>query len=100
LVWIIKNFIKNKNKFFISKKCHISCLTCDKNGCSSCTANRIKDQFYCTCPAGGVDRTSINNPFCTTCELGVLEIRFSDDLSMIKIQFGKKFTVPESFYLD
>jgi hypothetical protein len=54
----------------------------------------MKDEYYCTCPPGGIDRVSILSPYCTTCELGVLETRFSDDLNVIKIQFGKRFKIP------
>ncbi|KAM3143282.1 hypothetical protein pb186bvf_004614 [Paramecium bursaria] len=68
--------------------CPAQCLTCQQDGlCTQCEANRINSP-QCDCPTPGVSRTYLGIAWCTSCDLGVAFIQFSNDLTQLIIDFG------------
>ncbi|CAD8086016.1 unnamed protein product [Paramecium primaurelia] len=68
------------------QKCDSTCLECDINGCLSCFANRILNQdMECIPPPNSIwyDDT----PWCSTCQVAVIKVYLSDDISKIIIHF-------------
>ncbi|KAM3138958.1 hypothetical protein pb186bvf_008971 [Paramecium bursaria] len=69
-------------------RCPSQCLTCQQGGlCTQCKANRINSP-QCDCPTPGVSRTNLGFAECTSCDLGVAFIQFSNDLTQLIIDFG------------
>ncbi|CAK66675.1 unnamed protein product (macronuclear) [Paramecium tetraurelia] len=67
-------------------KCDQYCRTCNLEGCLTCNGNRVlSDEKTCDCPQYSIDHT--DTIWCSSCEVAVLDIRFSDDLLSIQILF-------------
>ncbi|CAK88624.1 unnamed protein product (macronuclear) [Paramecium tetraurelia] len=67
-------------------KCDYTCKTCTLNECLQCNGNRIlSDQMTCEPPENSV--SSLLTPWCSNCEVAVVKIQLSDDLTTIIIHF-------------
>ncbi|CAK90284.1 unnamed protein product (macronuclear) [Paramecium tetraurelia] len=68
------------------KECDLNCKTCDQVGCLGCNGNRIlSEDKTCNCPLNSISHEG--TPWCSSCEVAVLDIRLSDDLLSIKVLF-------------
>ncbi|CAD8134634.1 unnamed protein product [Paramecium pentaurelia] len=68
------------------QKCDSTCLECNINGCLSCFANReLNEEMNCIPPPNSIWYD--NTPWCSTCQVAVVNSYLSDDLSMIIIHF-------------
>ncbi|CAK72107.1 unnamed protein product (macronuclear) [Paramecium tetraurelia] len=76
--------------------CNWLCQTCNLNGCLTCKANRIlSPEMSCDQPLGSVSYP--DTPWCSTCQVAVLKIRFSDDLLSIQVKFD--FSLNPNFFI-
>ncbi|CAD8043829.1 unnamed protein product [Paramecium primaurelia] len=67
-------------------QCDQYCKTCNLEGCLTCNGNRVlSDERVCDCPLDSISHT--DTPWCSNCEVAILNIRFSDDLLSIKVIF-------------
>ncbi|CAD8214206.1 unnamed protein product [Paramecium octaurelia] len=67
-------------------KCDYTCKTCTLDGCLSCNGNRILSyQMTCDPPPNSI--SSLLTPWCSNCEVAVMKIKLSDDLTAIIVQF-------------
>ncbi|CAD8177777.1 unnamed protein product [Paramecium octaurelia] len=67
-------------------KCDQTCKTCTLYECLTCNGNRIlSDQMTCDPPPNSV--SSLLTPWCSNCEVAVMKIILSDDLTAIIVQF-------------
>ncbi|CAK63126.1 unnamed protein product (macronuclear) [Paramecium tetraurelia] len=77
--------------------CNWLCQTCNLNGCLICKANRIlSPEMTCDQPLDSVSYP--DTPWCSTCQVAVLNIRFSDDLLSIQVKFD--FPLNPSFFIN
>ncbi|CAD8108415.1 unnamed protein product [Paramecium sonneborni] len=68
------------------QECNSLCQTCDLNGCITCAGNRIlSNELTCDPPQHSICNDI--TPWCSTCEIAVLNIRISDDLKYLIVQF-------------
>ncbi|CAD8210795.1 unnamed protein product [Paramecium pentaurelia] len=68
------------------QKCDSTCLECNINGCLSCNANRIlNEEMNCIPPPNSIWYD--NTPWCSTCQVAVVNAYLSDDISKIIIHF-------------
>ncbi|CAD8166957.1 unnamed protein product [Paramecium pentaurelia] len=68
------------------QKCDSACLECNINGCLSCFANReLNEEMNCIPPPNSIWYD--NTPWCSTCQVAVINSYLSDDLSLIIIHF-------------
>ncbi|KAM3135693.1 hypothetical protein pb186bvf_012219 [Paramecium bursaria] len=69
------------------QQCSIKCALCANNAdnCISCSANRSNPPL-CSCGSGAVEVPNV--AFCSTCDITVAQIRFSDDLNQILVEFN------------
>ncbi|CAD8203896.1 unnamed protein product [Paramecium pentaurelia] len=66
--------------------CDSLCKTCNRYGCISCAGNRIlSEEFTCDPPENSICNDI--TPWCSTCEVAVLNIQISDDLKSIIVIF-------------
>lgn len=62
--------------------------------CSICNANRVGPvEGQCPCPENSIDRENLGSPWCATATVAVPEIRFTNDLDEIRVDFGWNVTV-------
>ncbi|CAD8161586.1 unnamed protein product [Paramecium octaurelia] len=67
-------------------KCDYTCKTCTLEECLSCNGNRIlSDQMTCDPPPNSI--SSLLTPWCSNCEVAVMKINLSDDLTTIIVHF-------------
>ncbi|CAD8161406.1 unnamed protein product [Paramecium octaurelia] len=67
-------------------KCDYTCKTCTLDECLSCNGNRIlSDQMTCDPPPNSI--SSLLTPWCSNCEVAVMKIKLSDDLTTIIVHF-------------
>ncbi|CAD8114389.1 unnamed protein product [Paramecium sonneborni] len=85
---------------FINESCQICdrlCKTCNIDGCLICNGNRIlSSEMICDPPSDSI--THINTPWCSTCTVAVIDIRFSDDLLSILVKFD--FPLDHKFFVS
>ncbi|CAD8189326.1 unnamed protein product [Paramecium pentaurelia] len=75
--------------------CYGLCKTCNVDGCLSCNGNRIlSPEMSCDQPPNSVSHP--DTPWCSTCEVAVVDVRFSDDLLSILVKFD--FLLNPSFF--
>ncbi|CAD8113135.1 unnamed protein product [Paramecium sonneborni] len=68
------------------QQCDSKCLECNINGCLSCFANRIlNEEMDCVPPPNSIWYN--NTPWCSTCQVSVVKIYLSNDISKIIIHF-------------
>ncbi|CAD8125277.1 unnamed protein product [Paramecium sonneborni] len=68
------------------QQCESTCLECNIYGCLSCNANRIlNEEKDCVPPPNSIQYN--NTPWCSTCQVAVVQIYLSDDISRIIIHF-------------
>ncbi|CAD8069752.1 unnamed protein product [Paramecium sonneborni] len=68
------------------QQCASKCLECNIDGCLSCFANRIlNEEMDCIPPPNSIWYD--NTPWCSTCQVAVVKIYLSDDISKIIIHF-------------
>ncbi|CAK92593.1 unnamed protein product (macronuclear) [Paramecium tetraurelia] len=67
-------------------KCDYTCKTCSLYACLTCNGNRIlSNQMTCDPPPDSV--SSLLTPWCSNCEVAVMKIKLSDDLTAIIVLF-------------
>ncbi|CAD8084764.1 unnamed protein product [Paramecium primaurelia] len=76
--------------------CDSNCKTCNQEGCVTCNGNRLlsSNKKTCDCPENSIGHQ--DTPWCSNCEVAVLDIRFSDDLLYIIVEFDFPLN-PNSF---
>ncbi|CAD8084393.1 unnamed protein product [Paramecium sonneborni] len=75
--------------------CDRLCKTCNIDGCLSCIGNRVlTSEMACEEPPHSVIHTE--TPWCSTCNVAVIDARFSDDLLSISVKFD--FPLNPSFF--
>ncbi|CAK58841.1 unnamed protein product (macronuclear) [Paramecium tetraurelia] len=75
--------------------CFWLCKTCNLDGCLTCKANRVlSPEMSCDQPPDSVSH--LDTPWCSTCQVAVLDVRFSDDLLYISVKFD--FTLNSQFF--
>ncbi|CAD8125871.1 unnamed protein product [Paramecium sonneborni] len=68
------------------QQCDSTCIECNINGCLSCSANRIlNEKMVCIPPPNSIWHD--NTPWCSTCQVAVVKVQLSDDISKIIIHF-------------
>ncbi|CAD8194869.1 unnamed protein product [Paramecium octaurelia] len=77
------------------QKCDSTCLECNVNGCQSCFGNRLlNDENDCIPPPNSISYET--TPWCSTCQVAIVNAFLSDDLSNIIIHFDFPLN-PKSF---
>ncbi|CAD8152494.1 unnamed protein product [Paramecium octaurelia] len=66
--------------------CDSLCQTCDHFGCNTCAGNRIISKEY-TCDPPNNSICNNITPWCSTCDVAVLNIQISDDLKSVIVKF-------------
>ncbi|CAK80488.1 unnamed protein product (macronuclear) [Paramecium tetraurelia] len=83
---------------YVNESCQVCdglCKTCNIDGCLTCNGNRVlTSEMTCEQPPNSVSHP--DTPWCSTCQVAVIDIRFSDDLLSIQVKFD--FTLNPQFF--
>ncbi|KAM3128632.1 hypothetical protein pb186bvf_019261 [Paramecium bursaria] len=75
--------------------CDYTCATCTKLGCLTCAGNRVLNQTVCNPPTAGIGYLS--TPWCSTCNVAVVNATFNITLDSIIVTFPFNVNVALNF---